>query len=890
MQLQEASSKKLPPMLVQYLEYKEKYPECLLLFQVGDFYEAFFDDAKILASTLNLTLTSRDKSSESPIPMAGMPILSVDNYIDRLIQEKFSVALVSQVSQPSGKGMVDRELERIVTPGVQVLSSGNNNLQDSVVGSIYFSDITSTEVLKNSEISFVYAYPESGEVFVFEDLDKENLLLKISQILPVEIILAKEINGKKLDRRFTFLKEIERVCPGVILRFRSETSSLQKVKDREFMGINGYAGLNNCTRLASKLLINYIDEITVSSKISINSITNEKSLDYLLIDSSTRQNLELIKNQKSGSKQGSLFGFLDKTITAGGQRLLKQWILRPSSSKQEIELRKNSVKIFLDNVDARKQVKSFLHGIGDLDRLASRIELNVINPKEMGILRDSLLQIKQIVESIKSIRANAKSHLANFNQEFSYPNELLEALLTSLSDDPPLVLKDGNVFKENYNSELDRIRNLRSNSKILIGELEDKERSRTTINTLKIRNNNLQGYYFEVTKSHITKVPQDFIRKQSTVNSERYYTTELKKLEEEILSAEFLEFDLEKKLFEQLKAKVTVYTKEIREVYKKISILDVFINFAEIAESFSYVEPEIVEAEVLDIIEGQHPVIADIIKNDFVPNSLKLDSSEKTCLILTGPNMGGKSTYLRQTALIIIMAQLGSYVPAKSARIGVVDKLFARIGASDDLLEGDSTFMVEMREAGLIISTATKKSVILVDELGRGTATTDGQAIARSILEWIITNLRSRTLFATHFHQLTELDRVYSQVVNFSVGSIEIEDQVVFTHEICKGPAKNSYGLEVAKMAGLPEMIIERAYDLLAIMEKEDKPKKQLSLFDQLQKAPLLQKKEETKKDLEKEKLLKLKNDLQGIDVNQMKPVDAIIKLNEIINQAKDAN
>ena len=890
MQLQEASSKKLPPMLVQYLEYKEKYPECLLLFQVGDFYEAFFDDAKILASTLNLTLTSRDKSSESPIPMAGIPILSVDNYINRLIQEKFSVALVSQVSQPSGKGMVDRELERIVTPGVQVLSSGNNNLQDSVVGSIYFSDITSTEVLKNSEISFVYAYPESGEVFVFEDLDKENLLLKISQILPVEIILAKEINGKKLDRRFTFLKEIERVCPGVILRFRSETSSLQKVKDREFMGINGYAGLNNCTRLASKLLINYIDEITVSSKISINSITNEKSLDYLLIDSSTRQNLELIKNQKSGSKQGSLFGFLDKTITAGGQRLLKQWILRPSSSKQEIELRKNSVKIFLDNVDARKQVKSFLHGIGDLDRLASRIELNVINPKEMGILRDSLLQIKQIVESIKSIRANAKSHLANFNQEFSYPNELLEALLTSLSDDPPLVLKDGNVFKENYNSELDRIRNLRSNSKILIGELEDKERSRTTINTLKIRNNNLQGYYFEVTKSHITKVPQDFIRKQSTVNSERYYTTELKKLEEEILSAEFLEFDLEKKLFEQLKAKVTVYTKEIREVYKKISILDVFINFAEIAESFSYVEPEIVEAEVLDIIEGQHPVIADIIKNDFVPNSLKLDSSEKTCLILTGPNMGGKSTYLRQTALIIIMAQLGSYVPAKSARIGVVDKLFARIGASDDLLEGDSTFMVEMREAGLIISTATKKSVILVDELGRGTATTDGQAIARSILEWIITNLRSRTLFATHFHQLTELDRVYSQVVNFSVGSIEIEDQVVFTHEICKGPAKNSYGLEVAKMAGLPEMIIERAYDLLAIMEKEDKPKKQLSLFDQLQKAPLLQKKEETKKDLEKEKLLKLKNDLQGIDVNQMKPVDAIIKLNEIINQAKDAN
>lgn len=467
----------------------------------------------------------------------------------------------------------------------------------------------------------------------------------------------------------------------------------------------------------------------------------------------------------------------------------------------------------------------FLSAIADMERIAARIELDVVSPGELGALRDSLLQTKQITGLLSG---DFRGYLKYFQKNFVCPEEALTLLIDALDEYPPTSLKDMGVFRKGYNQELDSYINLRENGKTLLKDLETRERGATGITSLKVKFNNVHNYFFEVTKANLDKVPEYYLKKQSTVNYERFYTPELKKLEEDLLSAEFKQLSLEKKLFEGLKQQLKNYVREFRLAYREIARLDVLSGFANLSRSERLVRPEMTENEVLIIEEGRHPVLAKILMEDFVPNSIVLKADSKSCIILTGPNMGGKSTYLRQTALIVIMAQVGCFIPAKSAVIGLADRVFARIGASDDQAEGDSTFMVEMREASGIISAATKKSLILIDELGRGTSTTDGLALAQAVLEWLVVHQSPRTLFATHFHSLTKLAETYPRVKNFSVGSVDIEGQVIFTHEICEGAANNSYGLEVARLAGLPEELLDRAFDLVS----QDAPvSAQLPLF-----------------------------------------------------------
>lgn len=887
----ETPKKKLPPMLQQYLDYKKEHPEHLFLIQVGDFYEAFFEDAVLISNTLNLTLTSRDKNSENPIPMAGVPIGAIEGYINRLVNENISVALVSQVSVPTGKGAVDRELDRIITPAIRLLGNSSSDSQGAVVASIYFSDISINDLSRASEISLAYCYPETGKIIVLEDLDRESLLLNLSQLMPAEVILPKEIGGKKIDKRFSLLREIEKVSRGVILRFRNDNSCIGQSKQRDFVEIKGYSALNNTTRSAGRLLVNYIDEVTVSSKISISSFSYRKDGNQMCIDASTRENLELVKNQRTGSVKGSLFSFLDRCILSGGKRLLKQWILQPSAELVEIEKRNSTVEDFLSNTVGKKQIQKSLSCISDLERIASRIELNVVGPKELGLVRDSLLNIKQLISFVKKCETGNSNYISNFCADIEYPSLLLELLVSSISDEPPALLKDGGIFAKGYNLEIDKYVEIRTDSSSMISQMEDQERKNTNINSLKIKSNNVHGYFIEVTKANIDKVPERYIKKQSTVNYERYYTPELKALEEDIRSAESKQLMLEKELYEELKNKIFPFTSSLRELYQEISKLDVLISFAEIAESNGFTKPIISEDCILEIEEGKHPIITELLKGDFVPNSISLNADDESCMILTGPNMGGKSTYLRQVGLISIIAQIGSYVPATLCNIGIVDKIFARIGASDDLHEGDSTFMVEMREASQIISSATHKSLILIDELGRGTATTDGMSLARSILEWIVTQTKSRTLFATHFHSLTSLDSIYPQVVNYSVGVVDIEGEVVFTHEICKGVAKNSYGIEVAKLAGLPNSILERATELVTTITKENLTGdvSQLSLFEKNKFEHTI--KNETKKDNKKKFLLEIENSIKEININRITPIEALNELSllqEQINKNKD--
>ena len=871
-QASQKSTRTLPPMLTQYLEYKEEYPDCLLLFQVGDFYEAFFDDAVKISKTLNLTLTSRDKNAEDPIPMSGVPIAAVEGYLDRLVDQNISVALVSQKATSNGKAAVDRYLERIVTPGVQVLGN-SDSANDSLVASICLQYVDDLNGFSDQQIALACCYPASATVKVYENLDRDSLLLKISQLLPAEIILPRQIENKQLDRRLGLLRELENVSKNTLLRFRSEESNASKNKKREFINISGYASLGNQARTAGRLLVNYLDEITVERGIQISEFDNTSFDDALVIDASTRQNLELVQNLKTGAKDGSLYAYLDHTSTLGGSRLLKQWILNPSANLSEIEKRQASVIDLLNNEALIRQLQKLLSLISDLERAAARLELNVINPRELAAVRDGLLQAKQINQVLRKFQNfTSGGHLAEFTDNFSYPEKLLEILLTALEDEPASSLKLGPVFRSSYNQELDRLRNLTANGKNLIKELEERERNVTGISSLKIKFNNVHNYFIEVTKTNLSKVPESYIKKQSTVNYERFYTPELKELEEDLLSAEGKQFALEKELYEDLKQKAVPFAQELRIFYQKIALIDVLNCFADLSQKEGLVKPEIRESGVFYVKSGRHPVLSRILLGDFVPNDISLCSTEKSCLILTGPNMGGKSTYLRQNALIVIMAQIGCFVSAEECKLGIVDRIFARIGASDDQVEGDSTFMVEMREAAQIISCSTSKSLVLIDELGRGTSTTDGRALAQAVLEWIITEKKARTLFATHFHSLTELANQYDAAINYSVGSVDINGQVIFTHEICEGPANKSYGLEVAKLAGLPEDLIARAHSLvnLAPQEKLVSQTNQLPLFQT--KEPVV-KKEELK---ELESLRQLNSDLAALDIDEISPRQAL--------------
>ena len=800
-----ATKQNLPPMMVRYLEFKERYPDALLFFQVGDFYELFYDDAVTVAKALNLTLTSRDKNSPDPIPMCGVPLSVLDGYVDRLLPLGHSVAVVSQTG--SGQG-VDRVLERFVTPGMRLFTSVNSDSTESLIAAVALDRDRRTA-------SIVCTDPQTGVVRAKEAIPVTTLARELAAWMVREVVLPRVVEGEKIDRRTSWVRGLEGVINYTAIRFRPEVIGVGDADKGLQQGAQSeFHALSPTSKRAVRLLVSYIDEISLGSPLPIRKIALAQGAGTVTIDAATRRNLELVQNTKDGATAGTLFGFLNTTETPGGARFLQSWITAPLAVCSDIRARQSAVTELKDHYD---QVAQVLSGLSDLERLAARLQLNVASPKDLGAVRDALERMPTLQDMLAHCQAKP---LQQAIDALKPPLELRTLLSKALVDSPPHVTHDGGLIRDGFDSELDAIRALRSDADAWRNDFEQRERQATGISSLKVRSNNVIGYFIEVPTAHGSKVPQSYIRRQSTANAERFSTPELKKYEDEVVTAVDRQVRREQALFSELKGAALQHVETLRTIASGIASLDALCALARAAVVHQWIAPQVVESGELSIHRGRHPIIEQLLGGSFIPNSVNFAAEAPRCFVVTGPNMGGKSTYLRQIALITILAQIGSYVPADAATIGVVDRIFARLGAADDLHEGESTFMVEMREAAHILANATAQSLVLIDELGRGTATTDGQSLAQAILERLAFEVGARTLFATHYHEITALEQRSSKIENLSVGSVEEEDRVIFTHAIQAGPAPRSYGLEVAKLSGLPEEVLGRAAEILAQMPR----------------------------------------------------------------------
>lgn len=858
-------------MLQQYLDYKSKYPDTLLFFQVGDFYELFFEDAVTVSRSLNLTLTSRDKNNPNPVPMCGVPIAVVDGYISRLVALGFSAALVSQVGMPeSGKGMVERKLDRIITPGIRVL--GSSDVADDAAAAALIVDGAGKAAIAFSRV-------ESGVIFVREDVALGDLRNELSRISPTELVVPHTISGRKIDKRQTWVREAELALPKVGIKFRGEPPAGEVLGQRSLSSVPGFSSLGGLGKKAARLLVQYIDETISGAELNIAEVKKDESVDSMSIDAATRRTLELTANARDGGVDGSLLSVLDSTLTPSGSRLLKQWLVAPLRSLEKIKTRQDSVAAFYENYELRGSLRSAFRGLSSLERLASRLELKLAGPSELGALRDALSAVSLIGEALTRL-SPIPALIDELRTGLKIDPELYIRLNRELSDSPPHSISDGGAFRSGVSPELDQIIEIKRSGSAWIAELESKEREKSGIGSLKIKFNGVLGYFFEVTAANKGKVPAHFIRRQSTANTERFTSEELKTREAEVLGAESKQLQLEKKLFGELRDFCAEFSGQLKKAGESLAALDVLSALAETAVREDFARPEVHDDNTLLIEGGRHPVVAKLLRGGFIPNSLEMPASRSRCHIITGPNMGGKSTYLRQAGIICILAQIGSFVPAKSASIGLVDKVFARIGASDDLSEGDSTFMVEMREASHIISNATSRSLVLIDEIGRGTATLDGLALARSILEHLAAELNARTLFATHFYELTGLESGSANIGNFSVGVVERDGEVVFTHEIRPGAASRSYGLEVARRAGLPYSLLDRAQALLDEIAAQASSK----TADRVAQIPMFAAvpKRKIEEPGDYQKLRSIAARVKEIELNDTTPIQAIQFLDEL--------
>ena len=803
------STEALPPMLRQYCEYKTQYPECLLLFQVGDFYEVFFDDAVVIARALNLTLTSRDKSSAHPVPMCGVPIAVVDGYLDRLVDLGFSVAVVSQTvpSSQVTKGMVPRELERIVTPGVRLLGGAQGRTAREGVAAIFFE--SSAAGTSSAAGAIAFSDVQSGVVWIRDGVTAEEVVAEIARLMPAEVIVCDRCGDRPLDARTGWIRAIERIVSTPI-RWRG----ISFLEGERFGGIAGSAVVSPRARRSCWLLLHWLEETTLDVGQAIREVRPLTYQEVMGIDPATRSSLELVASAKDGSTRGTLLDYLDETSCGAGWRLLRSWILNPTTSIEEIESRLDAVAAWCKRLEGMRALQGLFSRAIDVERLATRLTVRVATPKELGALRDLLVELPAALRCVSS-GDDLPERLRRLFAQATVSEDLQELLSHFLANDPPHHLSEGGIVRAGVAEELDRLRELRDDGKSQIAAFERGERERTGIGTLKVKYNNFLGYFIEIPSSKAQVVPEEYIRRQSVAQAERFVVQELKELEHEILGASGRICELEERLFREFRERLTPWTEQLRQLSRAIAELDVLMSFGLVARSQRLVRPEIVHEPVLSIEKGKHPVVASLLGNRYVANSLDIDGNSTRCAVITGPNMGGKSTFLRQAALMVIMAQIGSFVPAERARIGIVDKVFARVGASDDLFAGESTFMVEMREAAAIVHGATPSSLILIDEIGRGTSTIDGEALAQAILEWVCDTCRSRTLFATHFHPLTIVADERGSMINLSVGAIDRGDAVFFTHEIVGGAAGRSYGLQVAQRAGLPEALVQRAQEVL---------------------------------------------------------------------------
>ena len=796
----------LTPMMRQYFEIKENYKDCILFFRLGDFYEMFFEDAKIASRELELVLTGRDCGLEERAPMCGIPFHAASSYIARLVNKGYKVAIGEQVEDVSvAKGIVKRDVIKVITPGTYI-----ENTEDSEYKNTYLMCIVEDNGyygLASSDIS-------TGEFKVTNfTAIKASLLDEITKIAPKEIIVGINISDE-------LLSEITSISSALITKRDLSKSICTEEELLEQFSEVCITNLNDLSKTVSKALLKYIYDTQKMTLTNINLLEYYDIINYMTIDGNSRRNLELTENLKEKSKKGSLIWVLDKTATSMGGRAIRKWIEEPLIIKSEIEKRLEGVEELYNNAYFNEDLRSLLKEIYDIERIVGKISNKNANAKDLISLKCSLEKLPGIKSHLSEATSNI---LKEWYKDLDELTDIKELLSNSILDDPSIALKEGNIIKDGYNEEVDSLRTAKLHGKEWIAALENRERDFTGIRSLKVGYNKVFGYYIEISKANYSSIPEGrYIRKQTLANAERFITQELKEMEDKILGAEEKLVAFEYDLFIEVREAIEKEIARLKQSARIIGNLDALSTLSLIAVENDYVKPSINEDGIIEINEGRHPVVEKVIgKGEFVSNDTTLNSNDNRLLLITGPNMAGKSTYMRQVALITLMAQIGSFVPAKSANISICDKIFTRIGASDDLAGGKSTFMVEMWEVSNILKNATSKSLVLLDEVGRGTSTYDGLSIAWSVIEYISknNNLKCKTLFATHYHELTKLEGVIEGVKNYSVAVSEVNDNIIFLRKIVEGGADQSYGIEVAKLAGLPTQVIDRAKEILSSLE-----------------------------------------------------------------------
>ena len=805
----------ISPMMTHYLETKEQYPDCILFYRLGDFYEMFFEDAKTVSRELELTLTGKECGLPERAPMCGVPFHAVENYLTRLVKKGYKVAIAEQMEDPkTAKGLVKREVIRVVTPGTLLANgeaeeSKNNYLMGIVCMDGVFG-ISTVDV-------------STGDYLVTEVKNERSLLDEIYRFAPSEIIcneafLISGINCGDLKAR------LGAVISPLESRFFSDESCRKILREHFHVMTLESLGLNlfETGTIAAGAVLLYLYETQKNDLAHLTQLTPYTTGQYMMLDTSTRRNLELTETLREKQKRGTLLWVLDKTKTAMGARMLRSFVEQPLVDRDEIILRQNAVEELNMNYISREEIREYLNAIYDLERLLGRISYRTANPRDLVAFRSSLEMLPHIKRILEEFTSDL---LKNIRADLDPLEDLHTLIEEAIADDPPITLREGGIIREGYNPDADRFRHARTDGKDWLASLEQDEREKTGIKNLKIKFNKVFGYYFEVTNSFKDLVPDYFERKQTLVGAERYTTVRLKEIEETILGSEDRLYSLEYDLFTEVREKIACEVERIQKTARAVAALDAIASLSSAATRYNYVKPAINDKGVIRIKNGRHPVVERMMDNDlFVANDTILDNRNNRFSIITGPNMAGKSTYMRQTALIVLMAQMGSFVPADEADIGICDRIFTRVGASDDLASGQSTFMVEMTEVANILRNATRNSLVILDEIGRGTSTFDGLSIAWSVVEYVSNTkiLGAKTLFATHYHELTELEGKLPGVNNYCIAVKEQGDNIVFLRKIVKGGADKSYGVQVAKLAGVPEPVIERAKELLIELSAAD--------------------------------------------------------------------
>lgn len=800
----------LTPMMRQYFEIKENYKDCILFFRLGDFYEMFFEDAETAARELELVLTGRDCGLEKRAPMCGIPFHASNSYIGRLVAKGYKVAICEQVEDPKfAKGIVKRDVIKVITPGTYTDSSFVEETKNNYIMTIYAD-------LERNRCSLAITDISTGDFLATEgELEKGVILDEISKFNPKEIILLDSLDQE-------LIKDITLTTPALISRKSIDyfEENFEEVLNNQFGKKSN--SLSLMVKKSSNALVKYILDTQKISLTNINDIEVYSLVDFMTIDLSSRRNLELTENLREKSKKGSLLWVLDKTETSMGSRMLRRWIEEPLVNKEKITLRLNAVEELFKDLSLNDSLKEALHDIYDIERILGKISNKNANAKDLIALKTSIGKIP----NVKGIIENCTSSLLkNYHNNLDDLRDIYDLLEKSIKEDPSLTLKDGDLIKDGFNGEIDELRLAKTNGKDWISNLENREREFTGIKSLKVGFNKVFGYYIEISKANYSSIPEGrYIRKQTLANAERFITPELKEIEEKLLGASEKLCSLEYDIFLDIRNEVENHIDRLKTTAKIIAELDCISNLAFVALENDFIKPEINENGETKIENGRHPVVEKVIpKGEFIPNDTIINKEDNQLLIITGPNMAGKSTYMRQVAIITLMCQIGSFVPASKANISVVDKIFTRIGASDDLAGGKSTFMVEMWEVSNILKNATENSLVLLDEVGRGTSTYDGLSIAWSVIEYICKNknLRCKTLFATHYHELTKLEGEIHGVRNYSVAVKEVDNNIIFLRKIIEGGADQSYGIEVAKLAGIPDEVINRAKEILETLEME---------------------------------------------------------------------